>query len=267
MQKGLVMKRQDLVFFVLCTATVVFTGCQGGASTDPYGLAGKAHVAVTPALQDNPPEWWASRHQGVLDRVAQGNIDLIMVGDSIMHIWERDYPDLWAEYIGSDHVLNLGFGADQTQNVLWRLDHGHIDGISPKLAVVMIGTNNSKRNTAEEIADGIKTICAKLRAEIPKTKILLLAIFPRGDSEQRKNKTQNATYNAQWAKIDKASELASVIADNKHIFYLNINEVFLDDNGILTRDVMPDLLHPNEKGYRLWGEAMQPTLKKLMGEE
>jgi beta-glucosidase len=141
--------------------------------------------------------------------------------------------------------------------VLWRFDHGEIDGISPRLAVLMIGTNNSngEDNTAEEIADGIKAICAEMRAKLPKTKILILGIFPRGEGPS-----------PQREKNARASELASQIADGKEIFYLDINEKFLDADGTLPKDIMPDLLHPNEKGYKIWAEAIEPTVKKLMGE-
>jgi lysophospholipase L1-like esterase len=137
------------------------------------------------------------------------------------------------------------------------------------LAVLMIGTNNSngEDNTAEEIADGIKAICAEMRAKLPKTKILILAIFPRGDAEQRKVKGQGAVFNDQWAKNNEASKLASEIADGKKIFYLDINDKFLEDDGTLPKEIMPDLLHPNKKGYIIWAEAMEPTIQKLMGEK
>ena len=121
-------------------------------------------------------------------------------------------------------------------------------------------------NTAEEIADGIKAICAKMREKMPKTKILILAIFPRGDREQRQNKKEDAVFNSQWAKNNQASDLASKIADDKMIYYLDINQAFLTEDGVLPRGIMGDLLHPNTKGYRIWAEAIEPTVKKLMGE-
>jgi len=132
----------------------------------------------------------------------------------------------------------------------------------------MIGTNNSNRDdyTPEQIADGIKAIVCKLRTDLPETKVLILAIFPRGDVEQRKDKEQGATYNEQWAKNDQASQLASELADGGMIYYLDINPAFLNEEGVLTREVMPDLLHPKEKGDALWAEAMEPTLARLMGE-
>ncbi len=230
-------------------------GCATTQNIDDYGLSEKSHTAVVPAHRYN---WWGARHLGVLDRLKQGNVDLIFVGDSITHGWEKSGKEIWDKYYAPRNAVNMGFGGDRTQHVLWRFDHGEIDGISPKLAVLMIGTNNSnkKDNTAEEIADGIKLICARMREKLPNTKILILSIFPRGEkpSPQRQ---KNAT----------ASKLASQIADNDMIYYLNINEKFLQKDGTLSKKIMPDLLHPKEKGYKIWAEAIEPTVARLMDEK
>jgi beta-glucosidase len=255
------LKLSVLIGLSLCIS--IIAGCQSSAA-DSYGLEGKTHSAVTPEHRASV-KGWMDRHKQVLDRVAQGNVDMILVGDSITRRWEDAGKAVWDQYYAPRNAVNLGFGGDRTQHVLWRLNNGEIDGIGPKLAILMIGTNNSNRddNTAEEIADGIKAIVAALRTRLPKTKVLVLGIFPRGNAEQRKAKVA-ATYNEQWAKNDKASELVSKIADNKHVFYLNINKSFLDAKGNLGTDVMPDMLHLNEKGYQIWAEAMESTVKKLM---
>jgi len=254
------MKHNKFGLLALCLAVIVLTGCLETQSRDLYGLADKTHSAVMPAEQRETweVEWWMPRHEQVLTQVAQGNVDLIMVGDSITHGWENDGKEFWAQYYAPRNAVNMGFSGDRTQHVLWRFDHGEIDGISPKLAVLMIGTNNSngEDNTAEEIADGIKAICAEIQIKLPKTKILILAIFPRG-----------AGPSPQREKNAKASELASRIADGKKIFYLDINDKFLEDDGTLPKEIMPDLLHPNKKGYQIWAEAIEPTVKKLMGED
>jgi len=215
----------------------------------------KQNSTVEPAHRHS---WWTLRNDAVNERVKQGNVDLLMIGDSITHGWEGGGKKLWDKYYEPRNAVNMGFGGDRTQHVLWRLEHGHLKGISPKLAVLMIGTNNSNGNdnTAEEIADGIIAICKKLRAECPKMKILILAIFPRGPepSEQRQ---KNA----------KASLLASKIADGKMIHYLDINDKFLTEEGFLTKKIMPDYLHPNEVGYKIWAEAIEPKVAELMGDE
>src|SRR5438552_1382128 len=124
-----------------------------------------------------------ARHDKFNERVKKGNVDLIFIGDSITEAWEGAGKQVWEKQYGRRNAVNLGIGGDRTQHVLWRLEHGNVEGISPKAAVVMIGTNNSngKDNTSEQIADGIKAVVAKVREKSPKTKVLLLAIFPRGE--------------------------------------------------------------------------------------
>ena len=249
-------------FFLIITSVLIpfFYGCIETQKEDLYGLSQNPHSAVTPVAK--PKKWWADRHKQVLDRIRQGNVDMIFVGDSITHYWtnstirrEGTGEKVWAEYYAPRNAVNLGFAGDRTQHVLWRFDHGEIDSISPKLAILMVGTNNSNKNdnTAEEIADGIKAICAEIRYELPQTNILILAIFPRGKSPS-----------LQREKNAKASELASQIADSDMIYYLDINENFLQKDGTLSEDIMPDLLHPNEKGYEIWAEAIEPMVVKLL---
>ena len=258
--KGNTMKRTLFGLIGVCVLVSILVGCGETRKAELYGLSGKSHSAVTPVEQraEWAVKWWIPRHEQILERVRQGNVDLIFVGDSITHGWEGSGKELWDKYYAPRNAVNMGFGSDRTQHVLWRLDHGEIDRISPKLAVLMIGTNNSdgQDNTAEEIADGIKAICAKIRHKLPETKILILGIFPRG-----------ATPSPQRQKNTKASELASQIADNDMIYYLNINDHFLEADGTLSKDIMPDLLHPNEKGYKIWADAIAPTVAELMDEK
>lgn len=252
---------QKRIFFLVSVFVLVSTlaGCGQVQYAEHYGVSGKRHSTVVPVEQtaEWAVSWWMPRHKKVLKQISKGNVDLIFVGDSITHGWEGDGKVYWDKYYAPRNAVNMGFSSDRTEHVLWRFDHGEIKGISPKLAVLMIGTNNSngQDNTAEEIADGIKTICAKMRSDLPKTRILMLAIFPRG---------QGPSYQRQ--KNAKASELASKIADNDMIFYMDINEHFLDDDGTLPEDIMPDLLHPNKKGYKIWAEAIESQVARLMDE-
>lgn len=239
------MMRRSLISAFLF-AVILFTSVAGAAG---------GHSAVVSAHRHS---WWTLRHDAVVERVAKGDVDLLMIGDSITHGWESGGKEMWAKYYAPRKAVNLGFSGDRTQHVLWRLDHGEIDGIGPKLAIIMIGTNNSngKDNTAAEIGDGIVAICKKLRKELPEMKILILAIFPRAEKPC-----------GQRAKNAKASELASKIADGKMIHYLDINKGFLTEDGTLPKDIMPDFLHPNVKGYKIWAEAMEPKIAELMGEK
>ena len=200
---------------------------------------------------------WMRRHESFNARVKKGNADLLMIGDSITHGWEGSGRKVWEKFYGKRNAVNLGIGGDRTQHVLWRLDNGNIEGISPKLAVLMIGTNNCSSNTPEEIAEGVEAIVKKLRAKLPKMKVLVLAIFPRGADDTHRGRQVNM----------KANELIAKLADGRMVHFLNINDKFLTKDRILTRQVMPDLLHPREKGYRIWAEAMEPTVAKLMGEK
>jgi len=249
------MRRKIAVVVALLLTSTLFVGCASQQKLAFKSIEGKTHSAVTPVPRTD--SWWGPRHDAVNERLKQGNVDLLFIGDSITHGWENNGKEIWNAYYAKRNAVNMGFSGDRTQHVLWRLDHSNLDGIFPKLAVIMIGTNNSNRadNTAEEISDGLIAICQSLRTKLPKTKILLLAIFPR-----------NSGPSAQREKNAKASRLASKVADGRTIYYLDINSRFLTKDGQLTKDIMPDFLHPNKAGYKIWAEAIEPKVARLMGE-
>ncbi len=204
--------------------------------------------------------WWMPRHrQKLADLKKQGEVDVLMIGDSITHGWERAGRATWEKYYAKRKAFNIGYSGDRTEHVLWRLAHGEVDGISPKLAVVMIGTNNTgqRKDPAEATAEGIRAIVDDLRRRLPKTKILLLAIFPREPHANGDQRRLNEAINARIAKL----------ADGDFVHFLDINASFLTEDGRLTKEVMPDFLHPNEKGYAIWAEAMEPAIRRLLGEE
>jgi lysophospholipase L1-like esterase len=222
------------------------------AAVSTQALA-QSHSAVSP--EPRPDEWWQKRQAAVNERIAQGNVDVIFVGDSITQGWEGPGKETWEQYYADRNVANLGFSGDRTQHVLWRLDNGNIAGISPKLAVVMIGTNNHRDNSAEEIADGVSAIVQKLRTELADTKILLLAIFPREETPGEFR-----------AKLNEVNESIAGLDDGEMVHFLDINRFFLEDDGTLPKSIMPDALHPNENGYRIWANAMEPKIAELLGE-
>jgi lysophospholipase L1-like esterase len=226
----------------------------------------KPNDAIVPAPRDAN---WMKRHDSFNERVKQGNVDLIFIGDSITQGWEGIGKNVWAEYYAKRNAVNLGIGGDRTQHVLWRLDHGNIDGINPKLAVLMIGTNNTGSNTSAQIAEGVKLIVEKLRAKLPNTKVLVLGVFPRADNfDAAKNKVEKGTKDDAKRKVNEgANEIIKGLADNKMVYYLDIGPKFLEADGTLLRDIMPDLLHLNEKSYRIWAESIEPKVKELMGEK
>lgn len=212
----------------------------------------KPNDAIVPVPREGG---WMTRHQSFNDRVKQGNVDLLFIGDSITQGWEGAGKNVWAEFYGKRNAVNLGIGGDRTQHVLWRLDNGNIEGIKPKLAVLMIGTNNSGTNTSEQIAAGITAIVEKLRTKLPETKVLILGVFPRGPNKEDSKRLVNEGTNA----------IVKNLADDKDVFYLDIGPAFLADDGTLSKEIMPDLLHLNEKSYRLWAESIEPKVKELMG--
>lgn len=200
---------------------------------------------------------WMKRHESFNKRVAQGNADVIFIGDSITQGWEGKGKQVWAKFYNNRNAVNLGIGGDRTQHVIWRLDNGNLYRIQPKAAVIMIGTNNSGSNSPEQIADGVTTIVEQLRDKLPETKILLLAIFPRGADKSDKRRQVNEATNEIIAKLD----------DGKHVHYLDIGPKFLEADGTLTREIMPDLLHLSPKGYTIWAESIEGPLAKLLGEK
>jgi lysophospholipase L1-like esterase len=209
------------------------------------------HDAVKPVPREGG---WMNRHNSFNERVKQGNVDLIFIGDSITQGWENAGKEVWAKSYGSRNAVNLGIGGDRTQHVLWRLDHGNIDGIKPRLAVIMIGTNNSNSNTSEQIADGTTAIVKKLREKLPDTKILILGTFPRGaDATDAKRMVNQG-----------ANEIVAKLADGKMVEYLDIGPKFLNEDGTLSKEIMPDLLHLSPKGYQIWADSIEEHVKRMM---
>ncbi|MBE7494631.1 MAG: chitobiase/beta-hexosaminidase C-terminal domain-containing protein [Verrucomicrobiaceae bacterium] len=220
---------------------------------------------VVPVTQDRswPQYDWKKRHELTSAAVKRAKPQILFIGDSITHFFGGEQFDsyalrgqqTWGEFYAPRNAGNLGFGWDKTENVLWRLQHGAIDGIAPKLVVMMIGTNNTGNCSAPDIAAGIEAIVLELEKRLPQSQILLLGIFPRGEKP-----------NPAREKIAEINGIISRLDGTHHVTFLDIGAKFLTPDGLITKDIMPDFLHPNEKGYRIWAEAIEPTVKKLMGE-
>lgn len=237
------------------------------AESPATSVAPKKHRAVTP--ESKTEEWWVKRHAQNIENVKKGNVDLLMIGDSITHLWENTegtifhrYPhgaEVWKKFYGSRRALNLGFAGDRTQHVLWRLENLPLDKISPKAAVLMIGTNNITRleTTPRQTAEGVQAIVLKLRRAFPEMKILVLHVFPREEKPDAKRRARIKELN---------SYLPELVGKVEKVTLRDIGAKFLDQNGVISKSVMPDFLHPNAKGYEIWAKAMEPTLKELLGE-
>ena len=204
---------------------------------------------TTQPVQKDP-----KRHDQFLEIAKKGGIDLLFLGDSITDGWRgKNGKKAWDEHFEPLKAANFGIGGDRTEHVLWRVKNGELEGITPKLAVLMIGTNNGK-DSAEDVAAGITAIVKEVRAKSAATKVLLLGIFPRGEKP-----------NAGREKNDKVNEIVAKLDDKKDVKYLDIGAKFLAEDKTISKEIMPDSLHLSEKGYQIWAEAILPTVKEMMG--
>lgn len=186
-----------------------------------------------------------------------GKIDLAFIGDSITRRWRgAGNKEVWDKYWGSYRAVNMGIGGDQTQNVLWRLQNGQLDGYQARMFVVMIGTNNcwGKQTVPADVADGVKKILELIQSKQPQAKILLLSIFPTG-AKPNPGREKRTAINA----------LISKFAGGP-VQYMDISAKFLEPDGTISKEVMPDELHLGPKGYEVWSEAIKDKIKELVGD-
>jgi lysophospholipase L1-like esterase len=207
------------------------------------------NTAVKPAPRD---AGWVKRHEGFVARAKKGDVNILFMGDSITDGWRGQ--KLWAQKYAPMKAVDFGISGDRTEHVLWRMQHGECAGIKPKVVVLMIGTNNLGSNSGPQIVEGIAAVVRNFRTRLPQSKILLLGVFPRGEKHDNLARKAIKDINRSIAKLD----------DGKWIKYLDIGGKFLDAKGDLPKDVMPDALHPNAKGYQIWADAMDPALKSLL---
>jgi lysophospholipase L1-like esterase len=224
-------------------------------------------LAATAVAQDNPAtkplNRDIARHKQFLKVVEKGEGDVIFLGDSITQGWEGNGKKAWAEHFAEFKPVNLGIGGDQTGHVLWRITEGkEIAPLKPKLAVIMIGTNNTGGHSAEQIAGGIKAIVEELRKQKPEMKILLLGVFPRASGIAKDDNV--APKEKLNPKIKQINDTISKLADDKHVFYKDIGPKFLNKDGGLEKKVMYDYLHLSEEGYKIWAEAIKDDIAKLV---
>jgi lysophospholipase L1-like esterase len=216
----------------------------------------RENTALKPVVKNE------ERHKVFLDIAKKGHIDVVFIGDSITDAWggaghgaRSSGADVWKERFEPLHAANFGIGGDRTQHLLWRIDNGELDGYQARAVVLMIGTNNLRDNTDEEIAEGIKAVVAAIRKKQPHAKVLLLGVFPRGEQPADKNRERIMNINKAIAKLDD---------DGKTVKYLDFGNRFLELNGTISKEIMPDFLHLTKKGYEIWGDAIDKPLKDLL---
>ena len=237
-----------------------------------------ANTAVVPAPRDAIDGRFGGavflqRHREFLEEAARTpRCDVLFLGDSITDMWRDEERNgvvrgkkVWDKYFAPLHALNFAIGGDRTQHVLWRIQEGELDRLRPKVIVLLIGSNNTgfereagkagrPRNQTPEVIAGVKAVVAALRAKRPESKILLLGIFPRGEQPDLPQRRQ----------IREANAALSSLHDGKHVHFLDIGEKFLKPDGAISRALVPDATHPNDKGYEVWAKAIEEPLKALL---
>lgn len=252
-----------------CSLAAVLVLSSACLSAAPLAVAARSAAAK----KDNPAlvpvqRHFPERHERIKALVKAEKPELVFIGDSITHQW-GGVPEVkekgvrpvgdryWKHYYGHRKALNMGFSSDRVENVLWRLQNGEFDGISPKVAVIMIGTNNNPGPaTAAQTAEGVEAICKLVNRKSPKTKILLLGVFPRAHRTPKENAFPGEV-NAFLAKLD----------GKLNVTYLDLAPRLANPDGTLVPGAFYDKLHPGEAGYRIWAEAMEPVLAKLLGDK
>jgi lysophospholipase L1-like esterase len=246
--------RAALVLALLATAA-----CTTVPPTDPALL----NPATNSAIRAEPRDAnWVKRHEGFVAIAQKGGVDVLFLGDSITDFWRNRGQAIWEKEYAPLHAANFGISGDRTQHVLWRMAHGELDGLAPKVVVLLIGTNNTgvenngaPRNTNAEVIVGVTQIVSMLRTKLPSAKILLLAIFPRADSKGPPAGAPDIkAINAALAKLD----------DGRAIRFLDFGAKFLAADGKLSKELFPDLLHPNAAGYAIWADAIRAPLAEML---
>lgn len=235
------------------------------AAKQPAPAAPAANTATQPAARTD--DFWVKRNDSFTKRAEkgseEGDIGVVFLGDSITEGWEGAGKQVWAKAYAPRHAVNFGIGGDRTQHVLWRIQNGNLEGLdkpgkgqAPKLAIIMIGTNNIGGNTAPQIAEGIGAVVRATREKLPETKVLLLGVFPRAQKADDRARPIIKAINEQVSKL----------GDGKTVFFEDIGAKFLSDDGSLSPEIMPDFLHLSPRGYQIWADAIEARVAELLGE-
>ncbi|HWK43413.1 MAG TPA: GDSL-type esterase/lipase family protein [Stellaceae bacterium] len=217
------------------------------AAIPPWEAAPRDHDPTSPA--------WMTLHEDLVAGIRSAPPpDLLFIGDSITAQWQRQGLPVWQKAFAPRKAFGLGINGDTTQSVLWRLDHGEVDGIAPRVTVLLIGTNNIRHASARDVVRGIEAVAAAIRHKLPGTKLVVLGLFPRSLRADDSLRLKVNAVNTILARVDLGRQAR----------YLDIGTSFLDRNGTLPKSIMADGLHPTERGYEVWAAALAPTLDSLL---
>ena len=263
----------NLIYLVIFSISIIC--CKEHKKQVSHDDIKSLNTAIIPVskLEEDGYDWWV-RHNDILKIKDSLNPEIVLIGNSITHSWGGNYPPLknadgtsrkpngpnsWQATFKNHRVLNLGFGWDRTQNVLWRLDNGELNGLDPKLVIIHIGTNNTSqtknahKNTASEIVEGISAVYRSVRSKVPKATIVLMQIMPREELPD----------NPRRILINETNQLLEEYASENDIILVDITSKMLTSDGILTKKITPDFCHPNDAGYKIWGDALRPYINSI----
>jgi lysophospholipase L1-like esterase len=246
---------------LLLSASARATEPIAGTSSETAKLPEKERPDVATMRLDKtgkPSAAFLAAHEAFLKRARQGPIGLLFIGDSITAGWASVGKEVWAKSYAAYSPANFGMGGDRTQHVLWRIEHGELDGITPAVVVLLIGVNNGGDSG---VTAGVKKVVAAIHARLPESKVLLLGIFPHGADP----------LNPPWIKrsrefIAQVNKELATLDDGKKTRFLDIGDQFLDTERFIRPEIMPDGLHPAAPGYQIWADAMRPLLREMLGE-
>lgn len=247
--------RTCLLFLWFAFACVSLTWAQPTAPTS---------VADPTIGVEKPGDYFAERHQRYLARGRAGPIGVLFLGDSITEGWNGAAP-VWENHFGRYDAANFGISGDRTQHVLWRIEHGELDAIAPRVVVLMIGTNNTADNTAEQIIAANRKIIGEIRTRLPATRVLVLSLLPRGPWVMRDGRVDD--WQRRMGVIRDVNRGLAALADGRCVHWLDLTPHFLAENGQIKAELSTDFLHLNAQGYTAWAESMDPVLQKLLHSE
>jgi lysophospholipase L1-like esterase len=196
-------------------------------------------------------------HEAFAERSRRGGADVLFLGDSITYGWTGAGRAAWEAHLAPLGAACHGIPGDRTEHLLWRLTHGELEGLSPKVVVVHVGTNNLKsgpvRQPPREVAEGVRAVVMEALSRCPSSRVLLVGILPRQPG-----------YEWMAAAVAETNRLLARLADGRRVRFADTGGLFLDDAGNLRADLMGDLLHPNARGYEAWARALAPLLRDMM---
>jgi lysophospholipase L1-like esterase len=240
------MKRSALLPFVVLGLTSLQSFAAQTIYTPPPELRSGNPAAIAQARMD-----WFADVQKKFTKYGGKPADIVFEGDSITNRWEETGREQWKQFFAG-RSADFGIEGDRVENALWRLSKGQVDGINPKVVVIMIGTNNSGRDSAEQIAGGIKALVAEYEKRCPRAHIILMGVFPRGEQPTDGGRQKVAAVN----------NIIKSLNDGKRVSFVDISSQLVQPDGTISKDMMPDFVHPTAKGYEIWAAAIMPIVKK-----